>query len=304
MKLSQLGEFGLIDLIKKLQKNVRSDTILGIGDDCAVLGMENRNWKMGNQFPISNSQFLLVTTDTLIEGVHFDLKHTSFFDLGYKAMMVNISDIAAMGGIPTHAVVTIGVSKNIQVKKLLQFQKGLNKLAKKYKIDIVGGDTVSSPKAVVVSITLLGQVEKKFILKRSGAKIGDQILVTGKFGKPAAHGYRLSAHSLLLSEAQKIAKSKLASAMIDSSDGLARSLSEICKASKVGVKLFEKNIPIAKGATLDHALYGGEEYELVFAVPKKNVNKIKKIVRCSVVGEIVSRGQGDKLKKGFEHFVK
>lgn len=309
MKLSELGEFGLIDLIKKAQKPKRQDTVLGIGDDCAALQLKIKKSKL------KTDELLLITTDTLIEGVHFDLKNgrnrdfslrrDPFYELGYKAMLVNISDIAAMGGIPTHAVVTLGVPKDVDVKKLLQFQKGLNKLAKKYKIDIVGGDTVSSPKAIVVSITLMGQVEKKYILTRSGAKVGNQILVTGKFGKPASLNYKLSPKPYTLYPvARKIAKSKLATSMIDSSDGLARSLQEISKASKVSFKLDFDSIPIAKGATLDHALYGGEEYELVFTAPKKNINKLKKIVKCKVVGEIVAKGKGIKLKRGFEHFAK
>ncbi len=298
MKLSQLGEFGLIDLIKTAQKSKRADTYLGIGDDCAVLKLKIKKSKLKTE-----ELFQLITTDTLIEGVHFNLKHTSFFDLGYKAMLVNISDIAAMGGIPTHAVVTIGVPKNIKVKKLLQFQKGLNKLAKKYKIDIVGGDTVASPKAIVVSITLLGQVEKKFMLTRSDARVGDVILVTGVFGEPAANSYRVKGQVPRVKECREIAKSELATSMIDSSDGLARSLQEISKASKVSFKLDFDKIPIAKGVTLDHALYGGEEYELVFTAKKRNVKKLQKIVKCKIVGEVVSRGKGTKLKKGFEHFV-
>lgn len=326
MKLSELGEFGLIDLIKKAQKPKRKDTILGIGDDCAALRMTNASTgsasratsrddkcQMSNKIPNPKSKLLLITTDTLIEGVHFDFKHTSFFDLGYKAMLVNISDIAAMGGIPTHAVVSLGVPKNIEAKKLLEFQKGLNKLARKYNIDIVGGDTVASPKALMVSITLLGQVEKKYILTRSGAKIGDQILVTGKFGGPASNNYKcqmtddkLISKSQIpkIKEGRKLAKSRLATSMIDSSDGLARSLQEISKASKVGFKLNFESIPIAKGATLDHALYGGEEYELVFTAPKRNVKKIQKIVRCRVVGEIVPKNKGNNLRKGFDHFLK
>ncbi|OGC05102.1 thiamine-phosphate kinase [candidate division WOR-1 bacterium RIFOXYA12_FULL_43_27] len=314
MKLSQLGEFGLIELIKKAQKAKRKDTVLGIGDDCAALRMTNDKCPpCPTQVEAGQmSNYLLITTDTLIEDVHFDLKHTSFYELGYKAMLANISDIAAMGGTPMHAVVTIGVSKNIKVKKLLEFQKGLNKLTRKYNIEIVGGDTVASPKAVMVSITLLGEVEKRYLLTRAGARIGDTVLVTGEFGGPAALGYKPKTlnpkqsqnsnfQNPKIEEGQKIAKSRLATAMIDSSDGLARSVTEICRASKAGAKLYFKNIPIAKGATLDHALYGGEEYELVFTAPKRNVNKLQKIVKCKVVGEIVAKGSN--FEKGFQHFV-
>ena len=307
MKLSQIGEFGLIELIKQTEPK-RQDTIIGIGDDAAVL--KNKD-----------SKYLLVTTDTFVENVHFRRRGLSFFALGYKSLLANVSDIAAMGGYPTHALVTIGLPKDVTVYQVRQLYNGINSLAKKLKIDILGGDTVSSPREIIVSITLLGEVEREYLLTRSGAKLGDLILVSGKFGGPASQNYSLlvtrracrqAGYSLRLKEARIIAKSKLATSMIDSSDGLVRSILEICKMSKTGARIFEDMVPIAKGANLNQALYGGEEYELVFTVPKNKLKQIK--INATVVGEVVSKSKGIKLidpcgrikplkSGGYEHFV-
>ena len=306
MKLSQIGEFGLIELIKKSEPK-RQDTVIGIGDDAAALKTQNL-------------KYLLVTTDTFVENVHFRRRGLSFFALGYKSLLANVSDIAAMGGYPTHALVTIGLPKDMTVRQVRQLYNGINSLAKKLKIDIIGGDTVSSPREIIVSITLLGEVESEYLLTRSGAKPGDLICVTGKFGGPAYQNYSLlvtrracrqAGYSLRLKEARIIAKSKLATSMIDSSDGLVRSVLEICKMSKTGARIYEDKVPIAKGATLSQALYGGEEYELVFTIPKNKMDKLK--IDAAVVGEITSKSKGVKLidpydrikplkSGGYEHF--
>jgi thiamine-monophosphate kinase len=320
MKISQLGEFGLIERIARCE-NKRKDTVIGIGDDTAVLEILNpKSLPAGRQGEIlnksklpksRNQNYLLVTTDALVEGVHFS--RGNYFKLGQKALAANISDIAAMGGCPTHALITLGLPQSMEVAAVDEIYRGINSLARKYKIDIIGGDTVASPKAMMISITLLGEVEKDCLLRRSTAKEGDLICVTGKFGGAAAATYnlQLTTYNLRLSEARIIATSKLATAMIDSSDGLVRSVLEICRASKVGAQIWEKNVPIAKGATLDNALYGGEEYELVFTVPKNKLDKLK--VKANVVGEIVGfkdgvrlvdkSGRVKKLKSGgYEHF--
>lgn len=310
MKVLQLGEFGLIDhLTKHLSKG---KAVVGIGDDAAVIKVRNSKSETRN--------YLLITTDALVENVHFTVKNTSFVDLGYKALAANVSDIAAMGGKPTAAVITLALPSGLAVEKLDAFYRGLNRLAKKLKIDLVGGDTVASPKALMISITLLGEVAPKNLLLRSTAKVGDLICVTGTFGLPAARHYSASVlPPIRLKEAAALAEKKLASAMIDSSDGLVRSVVELAKASRVGARLWEERIPIAPGATLEQALYGGEEYELVFTVPKNKVRdlagkkKLKKIDQISIVGEIVPRGEQVKLvdnrgkikelkTKGFEHF--
>jgi len=225
-----------------------------------------------------------------------------------------------MGGYPTHALVTIGLPKKITVKQVQQLYRGINSLARRYQIDIVGGDTIASPREVVISITLLGEVEKRHLLTRSGAKPGNLILATGAFGGPASHKFviRNSSFVIRLREAGLIAKKRLATSMIDSSDGLMRSVLELCKASRTGARIYEDLVPIARGASLAQALYGGEEYELVFTVNKKNLSKIMdrlgKLVKVSVVGEMVPHKFGVKLvdsygrikppkSGGYEHFI-
>jgi thiamine-monophosphate kinase len=312
VKLSQLGEFGLIERLAKEIGKPSKRVIIGIGDDTAVLS---------SLVPHPSSHLPLITTDTLIENIHFKLKNISFFDLGCKALFINISDIVAMGGYPTYALVTIGANKSISVNKIEDLYRGIRKLAKKYKIEIIGGDTVQSPKELVVSITLLGEVEKKCLLTRSKAKIGDAVLVTGDFGGPASAKYVTSSSSLVtrIKESREIAKSGKATSMIDSSDGLVRSVIEICKASKVGARIWMDSVPIAKKATLKQALYGGEEYELVFTTPRSKAKELKDFIqkktktKVVIVGEIVNKKRGIKLVNiagkalspksgGYEHF--
>ena len=300
MKLSSLGEFGLIDKISALFKNKKT-TIVGIGDDTAIL-------------EYSKSQYLLVTTDALIEKVHFKIKKsTAYFNLGWEALAVSISDIAAMGGTPTQAVISLGLPQKTTVEQVMSFYKGIKAVAKEYGVNIIGGDTTASKSDLFISITLLGLVEKKKLTLRSTAKVGDLIYVTGAFGGAAVGKYDLSKKVFpRVKEGSQI--SELASAMIDSSDGLARSVREICKASRVGAIIREEQVPMAKGATLDQALNGGEEYELVFTVPTKEKEKIKKLgFKVENIGEIKKKMVGIKLidkngkmKKmgdyGYDHF--
>ncbi|MEE8638538.1 MAG: thiamine-phosphate kinase [Candidatus Margulisiibacteriota bacterium] len=307
MKLSQLGEFGLIERLSKELGKPSKRVVVGIGDDTAVIQ--------------SRDVYQLITTDTLVENTHFKLKTISFFDLGYKALAINVSDIVAMGGYPTYALVTIGANKDLSVKKIEELYRGIKKAAKKHKIEVIGGDTVQSPKELVVSVTLLGEVEKENLLIRSNAKVGDAILVTGKFGGAAAKKYisHFPFPISRLKEARTIAKSGLATSMIDSSDGLARSVLEICKASEVGARIWLDSVPIAKGAALNQALYGGEEYELVFTTPRSRAVELMKFIqkktrtKVSIVGEIVAKQRGVKLvdihgkvflpkSGGYEHF--
>jgi len=283
-------------------------TMVGIGDDCAVL--RPKTYDLGHK-----TKYLLITTDTFVQDVHFKIKSLKdFYHLGRKAMAANISDIAAMGGVPTHALVTIGLPKSISVKAVQELYRGIDSLAKKHKIDIVGGDTVASPKAVMVSITLLGEAEKPIL--RSTARVGELICVTGRFGGAARDNFKLQTPNIKikLKEAHKLAKAKLATAMIDSSDGLVRSVLEIAKASKVGAEIFENLVPRAKGATLDQALYGGEEYELVFTIHANDSSKLKQLkLGATVVGTVVAQKQGVRLvdaygkikplkSGGYEHY--
>jgi thiamine-monophosphate kinase len=209
----------------------------------------------------------------------------------------------------------------MSVKKIDELYRGIDQLARKFKIDIIGGDTVQSPKEIVISITLLGEIEKENLLLRSTARVGDAILVTGVFGGPAARKFEIrnSKFEIRVKEARMIAKSKLATSMIDSSDGLVRSVLEICRASKVGARIWLDSVPIAKGSTLEQALYGGEEYELVFTTPRSKAVEVRNLIRrrtgtkVSIVGEMVAKKRGMKLvdihgkvsnpkSGGYEHF--
>jgi thiamine-monophosphate kinase len=321
VKLSKLGEFELIDRLNKIIGKPAREAVLGIGDDAAAIKIRNSNIEILNKFQIRNSNCQLVTTDTLIQGVHFKLKGTSFAHLGYKALAINISDIAAMGGIPTYALITIGANKNFPVKKIEELYKGITNLAKKYKIGIIGGDTVSSPKELIISITLLGEADKKQMLTRAGAEVGDSILVTGNFGGPKADKFTICPSSPVprIKESQIIAKSGFCTSMIDSSDGLVRSLFEVCKSSNVGARLFSDCVPIAHKANLKQALYGGEEYELVFTIKKGREAEMISLLsrrvetKVSICGEVVGEDDGIMLvdmlgkvrpfkSKGYEHF--
>ena len=173
MKISDLGEFGLIQKIKQQTKRRSSSTLIGIGDDAATLS-------------ISPSKKLLTTTDMLLESVHFDLSYTDFYSLGWKSAAVNLSDIAAMGGLPRFCLTALGIPSGISVEQIKEFYKGFHALCRKFHIDLVGGDTCRSEKGLVVSVTALGEVEKKNVLTRAGARPGDLIFVTGTLGASAA----------------------------------------------------------------------------------------------------------------------
>ena len=229
-----------------------------------------------------------------------------------------------MGGYPTFVLLTLCAPQKTKIEDIKELYRGISQLAKKFNIEIAGGDTTASKKDLMVSVTLLGEVERENLLLRSGAKVGDLICVTGEFGGPSSANFQFSRLpdrqamsnvkcQIRLFDARKLAKSKICSSMIDSSDGLIRSVTEICKASNTDAKIFTNNIPIAKEATLNHALYGGEEYELVFTVPKSKFSKLPKLkTKIAVVGEITKKSWGVKLvdfngkitktKEGWEHF--
>ncbi|OGC24228.1 thiamine-phosphate kinase [candidate division WOR-1 bacterium RIFOXYB2_FULL_37_13] len=325
MNLSALGEFGLIELLKKLSPNNKR-VVFGIGDDAAVLSMTNENKKTeklknGETEKLKNEKYLLITTDAFVERVHFIIPkkviRNYFFNLGSKILAANISDIAAMGGYPTFALLTLCAPQRTKIEDIKELYRGISRLAEKYDIEIIGGDTTASKKDMMISVTLLGEVEKENILLRSGAKDGDLICVTGKFGEPASTNFQFPISNVQLPirllDARKLAKARFCSSMIDASDGLIRSVTEICKASKTGAKILTDDIPIAKGATLAHALYGGEEYELVFTISKSKFSKLPTLkAKISIVGEITKKSSGVTLsdshgrinrpREGFEHF--
>lgn len=303
MRLSDIGEFGLIENIRKRHPVKDKSVIIGIGDDAAAVRVKGIN-------------HILLTTDTLVEKVHFDLKYFRYFEVGWKLMAANLSDIAAMGGTPKYALVTLGLNDRMRAKDVDELYKGINSLASQYKVAIVGGDIVRSPKSLFFTMHLIGVADK--VVKRSGARAGDKIVVIGKFGASAVglvglkrfgrQSADISPHLMpvpMIKEGRLAAK--YATSMIDNSDGLARCLIEICKAGRVGAKIYTDMVPLAKGASLEAALNGGEDYNLVMTVPKKKAVRIK---GGKVIGEITKGGSivlidkaGSKqilIQKGYE----
>ncbi|MCL6634422.1 MAG: thiamine-phosphate kinase [Peptococcaceae bacterium] len=279
MKLSELGEFGLIDLLNRDLICNPAGVIKGVGDDAAVLKSAGGAW-------------LLFTTDMMVEGVHFSLAYSTFRQVGWKALAVNLSDIAAMGGRPAHALVSLAVPPRLEPGDLVELYEGLREAARTYGVNIVGGDTVGHPERLVVSVALLGEVEAGRAVYRSGARPGDRVYVTGTLGAPAA-GLHLfqNPHLPCSREAADFCRRAHAaprprvwegrflarrgiSAMDDISDGLASEMHEICGASGVGCLIRPEQVPIdprvrevaarAGVDPLQWALYGGEDLELVF----------------------------------------
>lgn len=244
-----LSEFKLIDGIRR-KAAFRPDVIVGIGDDTAVL-------------PYGSSKYLLLTTDMTAEGVHFK-KGAKAAGIGHKALARNISDIAAMGGMPTYAVVSIGLPKRTTQRFVEGLYSGINTLANRFSVAVVGGDTIASPH-VVINIALLGQIRKKDLVLRRGAKPGDWIFVTGPLGRAWKTDKHLT-FTPRVAEARFLVERFKPNAMIDISDGLAGDLGHILEQSRVGAELFEQQIPCNPGAGSNNALYDGEDFELLFTL--------------------------------------
>ena len=329
-ELSSLGEFGLIDLISKGIKIKNPSTSYGIGDDCAVLEADGKK--------------TLISTDLLIEGVHFDLTFTPLKHLGYKAAIVNLSDMAAMNAIPTQITVSLGLSNRFSVEAIQELFDGIKLACDKYKVDIVGGDTTSSKKGLIISITVLGFAEDKDIVYRSGAKVNDLICTSGDLGgaytgllilqreksafiandemQPDLEGNEYILERQLKPEARidivRLLRDKdiKPTSMIDISDGLASELKHICKQSKVGATVYEDKIPIdqqtwdtARKFNMDPttcALNGGEDYELLFTIHQDDFEKIKNLPDISVIGHITQESEGVNLitKNGVSSIIK
>jgi len=318
MKIKDIGgEFGLIDRINRGIKLFSKDVIFGIGDDAAVLRYNKDN-------------YMLLTTDMLVENDHFSLEFSTPMQIGMKAVEQNVSDIAAMGGIPKFAVISIALPNDIDAGFVDGLYKGINKKAKEYKISIVGGNIAHS-REIVINISLTGLVEKKFLALRSGAEIGDLIFCSGDAGKSTA-GLELLRHGkkgasikphlepkCRLDLARKLVKLGINS-MIDVSDGVASEVNHICDESKVGAIIYADKIPISKNTifdsrkigkdAVDFALYGGEDFELVFTANKNKLKQLKKL-DVKFIGNIVNKKFGIKLIKnsqklniesGFDHF--
>ncbi|MFC1478437.1 thiamine-phosphate kinase [Candidatus Margulisiibacteriota bacterium] len=274
MQLKDIGEIGLLQQIRDLS------SVHDIGDDCAVLDY-------------TDDKYLLVTTDMLVEGSHFTSEQFSWQEIGRKAVEVNLSDIAAMGGNPTQIFLSLGLPGSMEESDFQELYAGLSSTG----VPVAGGDLTEADK-VVVNICVLGEVEKGQVLRRSGAVCGDLVAVTGVLGGNAAGGYSL-VPAALMAEGRLLAESGVVTAMTDISDGLARSIYDISIESNVGIKLDETKVPLAEGATLEHALHGGEDYELLFTFKASS----ELPVQATVIGEVVAEGEGSVFeKKGFEHY--
>lgn len=272
MLIKEIGEFNLIKrLSSKLMPPARK-VLAGIGDDAAAL-------------PSSKDKLQVVTTDMLVEDVHFRTSTAKPFEIGWKSLAANISDIAAMGGEPTYAFVSIGFTSHTTLEFADELYAGMKKIADLYSVDIVGGDTVSAPQ-IIINIALLGEVEQENLILRSGAKADDVILVTGDLGGADA-GLAILEYNLALEDTKKhlmpiprvsegrlLAKSGYVNSMIDISDGLASEVNHICDMSGTGALIFMEKIPLSHNVfevsqktgkkPYDFALYGGEDYELLF----------------------------------------
>lgn len=259
LTLSQIGEFGFINSIRKLI-TTDSPVVRGMGDDAAVIRL-NQN------------KYLLLTADMLIEGVHFR-RNMNPFDIGHKALACSISDIAAMGGLPKYAVISVGLPANLGISYAKNLYKGIIDTAKKFKISLVGGDTNRS-KNIIIDIALVGEVEKNSLVLRSKARLNDIIFVTGFLGNSFKTGKHLK-FTPRLNEARVLVNNYRINSMIDISDGLVQDLGHILEESSTGAVIFEKAIPKDKITDLKNALYEGEDFELLFTVSKKEAQKLLK----------------------------
>jgi thiamine-monophosphate kinase len=310
-KIKDIGEFGLIDSISK--KPVDKNIIVGIGDDAAV---------------INSKKLLVLTTDCLVEGDHFRKEWFTPEQIGMKAIEINVSDIAAMGAKPKYVLVSLAIPKDLDVKFFEGIYKGMWNACEKYKIEIIGGN-MTHCESIVISITLVGEVEKKNLSLRSGAKPGDYIITTGHLGYGRAglrmfqenlEGYNEVKKKYLEPKAQLKKALKLApfaNSMIDISDGLASEIKHICNESNCGAIIYKNKIPISDEVRdianklgedeYDYALFSGEDFELVCTVSKENIDKVNGFL----VGEITdtkdirlsSNGKETLIdKKGYDHF--
>jgi len=300
MILRDLGEFDFIDRINRHIRLSRK-VIKGIGDDAAVLRY-------------SKGRFMLFTADMLVEGKHF-YKNAGPELVGWKSLACSVSDIAAMGGIPKFAVISVGFPGHLDVRYTDNIYKGIRKALKEFDIDLVGGDTVSSEN-IVINIALTGEVEKKNLVLRSSAKENDAIFLTGKIGG-SIKGRHLD-FMPRLKEARFLVKNFRINSMIDISDGLLSDLSHILEESGKGAVIYEKSIPISRNAIdFNSAIRDGEDFELIFTLPEKHAARLARIwpfkTPLSMIGQICSSNRGfsiirknwrqEKVKPaGFTHF--
>ncbi len=320
--LSEIGEFGLIERLTKGLKHVNASTVKGVGDDAAVLD--------------TGGKCIVLTTDMLTEGIHFDLVYTPLKHLGYKAVVVNLSDVCAMNARPTQITVSIAISSKFSVEAVEELYSGIHLACEKYGVDLVGGDTVSSLSGLVISITAVGEANREDIRYRSGAKVNDLVCVTGDLGaaymglqllerekslfeqdqavQPDLSGYDYILERQLKPEARVDIIRLLQSegieihAMIDISDGLSSELLHICKNSGTGCRIYHDRIPIDASTSmmagefkmepLVCALHGGEDYELLFTVPLSEYDKLTKVPDVKIIGNITDVSEGTLMMTG------
>jgi thiamine-monophosphate kinase len=317
--ISSLGEFGLIELLTKNIKLINESTLKGIGDDSAVIDFKEKK--------------ALISTDLLVEGVHFDMTYTPLKHLGYKAAVVNFSDIAAMNASPKQLFVGLAVSSRFSVEAIEEIYKGILLACEKYKVDLAGGDTTSSTSGLLLSLTVSGEAYENDIVYRNGASGNELICVSGDLGAAyvglqvlerekavfkvnpkiqpdfAGHDYILERQ--LKPEARLDIIKKLKdvnvkpTAMIDISDGLASDILHICKQSEVGCNIYEDKLPIDSATystalefnlnPVTCALNGGEDYELLFTISQADFEKVKQIKEITIIGNITDKSSGYNL---------
>lgn len=326
-EISTLGEFGLIEHLTKNFEIHNASTLVSVGDDAAVID------HFGKQ--------TVITTDLLLEGIHFDLMYTPLKHLGYKSVVVNLSDIYAMNATPTQITMSIGISNRFSVEALNEFYEGVFAACEKYKVDLIGGDTSSSLKGFVISVTALGEANIEKIVKRNTAQKGDLICVSGNLGaaflgltllerekkiylespevQPDLEQESFVVGKLLKPEARKDiieffeAQQILPTSMMDISDGLSSELHHICKQSNLGCIIYEDKLPILEDSKktafkfgMDAtvcALNGGEDYELLFTLKQDDYDKVKLHPDISVIGYSTEPSEGIHLttKSGNKH---
>lgn len=317
--VNELGEFGLIDHLTAQFSLVQATTYKGIGDDGAVI--------------TNDKDCTVVSTDMLIEGIHFDLMYSPLKHLGYKSVIVNISDICAMNAVPTQVTVSIAISSKYTVEALEELYAGVKLACDLYEVDLIGGDTTSSPRGMAISVTALGQAAKSDLVYRSGAQVGDIICATGDFGGAYIGLQILEREKQIylsnpeiqpdLGESDHVVGRQLKpearldavkymkqnhlkpTSMIDVSDGLASELFHICKQSDVGAYIEEVKVPIHpqteemalefKVNPITCALNGGEDYELLFTVSPADLEKVRYMPEVAIIGEITAKEDGIKL---------
>lgn len=318
-EIQELGEFGLIDRITKKFETYHNSSLKGVGDDGAVI--------------FQHDQVMVTSTDMLLEGVHFDLSYVPLKHLGYKAMSVNFSDIAAMNALPYQALVSIAISNRFSVEAVEELYEGIRMACSDYKVDLVGGDTTSSRSGLVISVTVFGQATKKQLAYRNGANKSEIICVTGDFGaaylglqllerekqvfvanpemQPELEGFDYLLERQLKPQARtdiihELAETKVVpTSMIDVSDGLASELYHLCTQSGTGCMIYEDKLPIDqltykvaadfKLPVATIAMNGGEDYELLFTIKQEDFEKIEKVADITPIGYITEAKDGMKM---------